>query len=327
LKAIVIDTDKALHWQDVPDPVMADGEVLIEIHAAAVNRADIMQRQGNYPPPPGAPEWMGLEVAGVIKDLSPKAAATGKWKKGDEVCALLGGGGYAEAASVRQDMVMPIPKGFSMTQSAALPEVFATSYLNLFLEGHLEAGQTAFIPAGASGLASAAIPMAKAFGARVITSVLSDEIAVASKDLGADITINSKKQKIAEVLRAEADAGHPVNVAMDCLAGQDVGDSLPYMARGGYWILLSVLAGPAANISLWPLITGGVHLVGSTLRSRSPDMKGRILGELVKNVWPKIEAGKIKSRVCAVFPVQEAEKAHEMMEQGRSIGKIVLEVK
>jgi NADPH2:quinone reductase len=326
LKAIVIGAATTVHWKDVPDPVMADGDVLLEIHAAAVNRADLMQRQGNYPPPPGAPEWMGLEAAGVIKELSLKAASRGKWKKGDQVCALLGGGGYAELVSVREDMVMPIPRGLKMIEAAALPEVYATSYLNLFLEGHLEAGQTAFIPAGASGLASAAIPIAKAFGARVITSVLSDEIAAAIKDLGADIIINSKKQKVSEVLKAEADAGHPVNVAMDCLAGQDVGDSLPYMARGGYWILLSVLAGPTANISLWPLITGGIHLVGSTLRSRSPDMKGRILAELVKNVWPKIEAGQIQPKVCAVFPIQDAEKAHEMMEQSRSIGKIVLEV-
>ena len=175
MKAILVDENKNLVWSDVADPVIKDDEVLVKIYAAALNRADLLQRQGKYPSPAGCPEWMGLEIAGVI---TAAGKAVTDWKTGDRVCALLGGGGYAEYVAVKYDMLMPIPKGLSMVEAAALPEAYATSYLNLFIEGHLKAGQTAFIPAGASGLASVAIPMAKAFGARVITSVLSDEIAI-----------------------------------------------------------------------------------------------------------------------------------------------------
>ena len=184
MKAILVDENKNLVWSDVPNPVIKDDEVLVKIHAAALNRADLLQRQGKYPSPAGCPEWMGLEIAGVIVELGK---AVTDWKIGDRVCALLGGGGYAEYVAVKHDMLMPVPKGLSMVEAAALPEAYATSYLNLFIEGHLEAGQTAFIPAGASGLASVAIPMAKAFGAKVITSVLSDEIAEKIKSLGADV--------------------------------------------------------------------------------------------------------------------------------------------
>jgi putative PIG3 family NAD(P)H quinone oxidoreductase len=327
MKAILINNDQSLSWTDVPDPICCKDQLIIEVHAAAVNRADIMQRAGDYPPPAGWPEWPGLEVSGIIRELSPEAAAQGSLKTGDKVCALLGGGGYAEYVAVPSGMVMPIPKGLSMIEAAALPEVYATSWLNLFIEGRLEAGQTAFIPAGASGLASAAIPMAKAFGARVITSVLDDELAIAVEYTGADIIINSSKQKATDILKAEMEAGRPVNVAMDCLAGQEMGDSLPYMAHGGYWILLSVLAGKTANISLWPLITGGVHLVGSTLRSRTPEMKARILRDLVRNVWPKIESVVIKPHVYKVFPIQDADAAQAEMDNNRHIGKIVLKVK
>jgi NADPH:quinone reductase-like Zn-dependent oxidoreductase len=270
---------------------------------------------------------MGLEIAGVITELSQSAAMKSSWKIGDKVCALLGGGGYAERASVRYDMLMPLPRGLSLEEAAALPEAFATSYLNLFIEGHLGAGQTAFIPAGASGLASAAIPMAKAFGARVITSVLSSDIAVAVKDLGADIIIDTSLEKTSDVLKAQMEAGHPVNVAMDCLAGQELGDSFPFMAEGGYWILISTLAGITANISLRPVLTGGLHLMGSMLRKRSPGEKARILKDLVEKVWPKIEAGYIKPKTFARFPIERAEEAHALLEQGRSTGKVVLQIK
>ena len=216
MKAILVDEHKNLVWSDVADPVIKDDEVLVKIYAAALNRADLLQRQGKYPSPEGCPEWMGLEISGVIEKVGSGVTS---WKVGDQVCALLGGGGYAEYVAVKYDMLMPIPKGLSMVEAAALPEAYATSYLNLFMEGHLEAGQTAFIPAGASGLASVAIPMAKAFGARVITSVLSDEIAEKIKPLGADVVINSTTQCVEEILKAEEENGTPVSVSMDCLSG------------------------------------------------------------------------------------------------------------
>lgn len=323
MKAMLIDENKNLVYSDVPDPVIKDDEVLVKIHAAALNRADLLQRQGKYPSPKGCPEWMGLEISGTIEKCGKDVA---NWSIGDAVCALLGGGGYAEYVAVKHDMLMPVPKGLTMVEAAALPEAYATSYLNLFIEGHLESGMTAFIPAGASGLASVAIPMAKAFGARVITSVLSDEIAEKIKWLGADVIINSSKECVEDVLKAEEENGTPVFVSMDCLSGETLGKSLPYMARGGYWVVISTLAGVETNIMLRPLLTKGLHLVGSMLRNRTPEFKAYLLSELVKNVWPKIESGEIKPSVYKVFPIEKAEEAHAVLERFENIGKVVLTV-
>ena len=326
MKAMLVDENKNLVWSEVADPQIKADEVLVKIYAAALNRADLLQRQGKYPSPAGCPEWMGLEIAGEIIEIGSEAAINSDWKIGDRVCALLGGGGYAQYVAVKYDMLMPIPKGLSMVEAAALPEAYATSYLNLFIEGHLEAGQTAFIPAGASGLASVAIPMAKAFGARVITSVLSDEIAEKIKPLGADIIINSTTQDVAGILEQEEKGGYPVNVSMDCLCGETLGKSLPFMARGGYWIVISTLAGIETKVLLRPLLTKGLHLVGSMLRNRTPEFKAYILSELVKNVWPKLESGEIKPSIYKVFPIEQAEDAHGILERGENVGKVVLTV-
>ena len=321
MKAMLVDENKNLVWSEVPYPEAGCDEVIVKIHAAALNRADLLQRQGKYPSPKGCPEWMGLEVAGIVEQIGKNVT---NWKVGDEVCALLGGGGYAEYVAVKHDMLMPVPKGLTMVEAAALPEAYATSYLNLFIEGHLEAGQTAFIPAGASGLASVAIPMAKAFGARVITSVLSDEIAEKIKPLGADVVINSTTECVEEILKAEEERGTPVSVSMDCLSGETLGKSLPYMARGGYWIVISTLAGIETTVQLRPLLTKGLHLVGSMLRNRTPEFKAYILSELVKNVWPKIEDGTIKPSIYKVLPMENAAEAHGILERGENIGKVVL---
>ena len=323
MKAMLVDENKNLVWSDVTEPIIKDDEVLVKIHAAALNRADLLQRQGKYPSPAGCPEGMGLEVAGMITEVGKDVK---NWKLGDRVCALLGGGGYAEYVAVKYDMLMPIPRGLSMVEAAALPEAYATSYLNLVIEGHLKSGQTAFIPAGASGLASVAIPMAKAFGARVITSVLSDEIAEKIKPLGADVIINSSTQCVEDILKAEEENGTPVTVSMDCLSGETLGKSLPYMAKGGYWIVISTLAGVETTVQLRPLLTKGLHLVGSMLRNRTPEFKAYILSELVKNVWPKIEDGTIKPSIYKVFPITEAEAAHAILERGENVGKVVLTV-
>ena len=323
MKAMLVDDKQNLVWSDVADPIINDDEVLVKIYAAALNRADLLQRQGKYPSPKGCPEWMGLEIAGKIVEIGKNVT---DWKVGDSVCALLGGGGYAEYVAVKYDMLMPVPKGLTMEEASSLPEAYATSYLNLFIEGHMESGNTAFIPAGASGLASVAIPMAKAFGARVITSVLSDEIAEKIKNLGADVIINSTKQNVEEVLENEEKNGTPVNVSMDCLCGETLGKSLPYMADGGYWIVISTLAGIETTVQLRPLLTKGLHLVGSMLRKRTPQFKAYLLSELVKNVWPKIESGDMKPSVYKVLPMAEAEEAHAILERGENIGKVVLKV-
>ncbi len=323
MKAMLIDDNKNLVWSDVEDPKIKDDEVLVKIYAAALNRADLLQRQGKYPSPAGCPEWMGLEIAGKIVEVGKNVTT---WSVGDSVCALLGGGGYAEYVAVKYDMLMPIPKGLTMEEASALPEAYATSYLNLFIEGHLEEGQTAFVPAGASGLASVAIPMAKAFGARVITSVLSDEIAEKIKNLGADRIINSSKECVEEILAEEEQNGTPVNVSMDCLSGETLGKSLPFMARGGYWIVISTLAGVETNVLLRPLLTKGLHLVGSMLRNRTPQFKAYILSQLVEKVWPKIESGAIKPSIYKVLPIEQAEEAHAILQRSENIGKVVLRV-
>jgi len=327
MKAILVDPAKNLVWSDVPDPVIKADEVLVDIHAAALNRADLLQRQGKYPPPPGWPEWMGLEVSGVIADIGPEAAQNSTWQIGDAVCALLGGGGYAQRVAVRYDLLMPIPRGLTFAEAAALPEAFATSYLNLFMEGHLQAGQTAFIPAGASGLASVAIPLAKAFGARVITSVLSEPIAASIRHLNADIVINSASEDPVAVLGREFVAGRPIHVAMDCLGGAALGQSLPFMAHGGTWILISTLAGTTTEVPLRDLLTKGIHLVGSMLRNRTPEMKARILSELVSRVWPKLESREIRPTIYRVLPIEKAQEAHALLEQSLNVGKVVLAVR
>lgn len=327
MKAMLVNEKKDLVWSDVADPVMKEDEMLIEIHAAALNRADLLQRAGSYPSPPGCPEWMGLEIAGKIVAMGPVARQESNWKIGDTICALLGGGGYAEYVSIRYDMAMPVPRGLTMEEAAALPEAYATSYLNLFWEGHLEPGQTVFIPAGAGGLSSVAIPIAKAFGARVITTVQLDEHKEKIRPLGADRIINSEKEDVAAALAQEAADGHSVNVAMDCLSGRMLGQCLPHMAEGGYWIVISTLSGTETNILLRPLLTKGLHLVGSMLRKRSPSVKAQILKELTEKVWPKIEDGTIKPSIYRVLPIEQAEEAHAILQRGENVGKVVLRVK
>ena len=243
MKAMLVNDKKELVWSDVSDPVLETDKVIVEIHAVALNRADLLQRQGTYPSPEGWPQWMGLELAGVIIEMGEEAKKNSNFKVGDQVCALVGGGAYAEKIAIPYQLLLPIPKGLSMEEAACIPEAYTTSYLNLFDEGHLQKGQTVYIAAGASGLASAAIPLAKVNGAKVITSVRTQEIADQITNLGADYIIVQEKESIPEVFERLEKEGCPVNVCMDCLAGEDLGAALPFMARNGYWIVISTLAG------------------------------------------------------------------------------------
>ncbi len=327
MKAILINDDRSLRWDDVPNPVIKPEEVLVEIHAAALNRADLMQREGDYPPPPGCPEWMGLEIAGIIVEMGTTAKEKSNWKVGDQVCALLGGGGYAEYAAVKYDMLMPVPAGCSMEEAAAIPEAFATAYLNLFMEGNIKPGNTLLMNAGASGLASVIIPMAKAFGIRVITTVLSDEIAKSIQHLHADVVVNTSEESIVEVLRQQLDAGKGVDVAIDCLGGEIMGQCLQFLTHGARWIMIAALAGQKTEIDLKNIYVRNVRIVGSTLRSKPPEVKAHILSELVKQVFPKIESGEVKPTIHAVLPITEAEAAHDILYKGQNVGKVVLKVK
>ncbi|MBO5218401.1 MAG: NAD(P)H-quinone oxidoreductase [Clostridia bacterium] len=327
MKAILVQPDKSLTWSDVPNPVMGAEDCLVEIHCAALNRADLMQRDGDYPPPPGCPEWMGLEIAGKIVEMGEIAKEKSNYKIGDEVCALLGGGGYAEYANIKYDMLMPVPKGRSLVEASAMPEAYATAYLNLFHEGKAKEGDTLLMQAGASGLASVVIPMAKAFGLRVITTVLTAEIAEKIKPLGADIVVDTSKENLADVLKQQLAEGHPADVAIDCLGGASMGSCLPYLSHGARWIMIAALAGQITEIDLKNIYVRNVRIIGSTLRSRTPEFKAALLAELVEKVWPKVEAGMMKPSIYKVLPFTEAEAAHAILQRGENVGKVVLTVK
>lgn len=324
MKAILVNDDRSLRWDNVPDPVLGNYDCLIKIEAVALNRADLMQREGDYPPPPGCPEWMGLEIAGTIIEIADGAKKKSNYKIGDKVCALLGGGGYAQYANVKYNMLMPVPENCSMVEAAAIPEAFATAYLNLFIEGGIKAGDTLLMNAGASGLASVIIPMAKAFGVRVITTVLSEEIANNIKHLNADRVVVTTKEDIVAVLKEELENGHAVDVAIDCLGGEIMGKCIHFLNHGARWIMIAALAGQKTEIDLKNIYVRNVRIIGSTLRSRTPEVKAQILGMLVRDVWPKVSSGEIKPTIYKTLPIQQAEEAHDILYQGKNIGKVVL---
>lgn len=324
MKAILVNDDRSLRWDDVPNPILKEDEVLVKVEYAALNRADLMQREGDYPPPEGCPEWMGLEVSGEIVEMTEGAKAKSNYKIGDKVCALLGGGGYAEYVSVKYDMCMPVPENCTMAEAAAIPEAFATAYLKLFVEGRAKAGDTLLMQAGASGLASVVIPMAKAFGLRVVTTVISDPEGI--KHLGADLVVDTRVQSLPEVLKKEEEEGRAIDIAIDCLGSQNLGDCLPYVKYGCRWIVIAALAGATTTIELKNIYKKNIRIVGSTLRSRTPEMKAEILSKLVSEVWEKVSNGEIKPTVHKVLPITEAEAAHDILYRGENVGKVVLKV-
>ena len=289
-----------------------------------MNRADLMQREGDYPPPEGCPDWMGLEVSGEIVEMSNGAKEKSGYKIGDKVCALLGGGGYAEYVSVKYDMCMPVPENCTMAEAAAIPEAFATAYLQLFVEGRAKAGDTLLMQAGASGLASVIIPMAKAFGLRVITTVIRNPEEI--KSLGADLVVDTRTQSLPSVLKDEEAAGRAIDIAIDCLGGSNLGECLPYVRYGCRWIVIAALAGESTTVNLKNIYKKNIRIIGSTLRSRTPEMKAGILSNLVSEVWEKIADGEIKPTVYKILPITEAEEAQNILYRGENIGKVVLKV-
>ena len=258
----------------------------------------------------------------------PDGFCNNAWENvGPFVKALVnGGGGYAEYANIKYDMLMPVPKNCSMVEAAAIPEAFATAYLNLFIEGNIKAGDTLLMNAGASGLASVIIPMAKAFGVRVITTVLTKEIAENIKHLNADRVVATNEEDIVEVLKEELENGHPVDVAIDCLGGEIMGKCIHYLRHGARWIMIAALAGTKTEIDLKNIYVRNVRIIGSTLRSRTPEVKAQILASLVKDVWPKVESGEVKPTIYKVLPIQEAEAAHDILYKGQNVGKVVLTI-
>lgn len=329
MRAMLVGSDQSLQWSEVPDPRPADDEVLVSIAAAAVNRADLLQRAGKYPPPPGAPAWMGLEAAGVVMQVG-SAAAPGPggrpWRPGDRVCALLPGGGYAEAVAARPELLLPVPAGMSLVEAASLPEVFATSWLDLVMEAGLRSGETVLIHAGASGVGIAAIQLAKLLGARVLTTVSGAAKAEAVRALGADLVVDRRTGDLGAAMDACQAEGRPVAVALDCVGGAGMGEHLARMAEGGRWVLIATLGGERSEIHLRPVLKRGLRLIGSTLRSRSLEVKAQVVDGLYRRVWPELEAGRVRPVVHARLPMAQAAAAHAILERGENIGKVVLEV-
>ena len=315
MKAVLIDSEKKLCWSEVADPVAKPGYAVVEVRAAGVNRADLLQAAGKYPPPPGWPDWPGLECSGVVVEAAPGGA----WRVGDKVCALLGGGGYAEKVLVPEGMIMPIPEGVSFVEAAALPEVYTTAMLNLVILGELKKGETLFVQAGASGLGIAAIQIGKLLGAKVVTTVGSPEKAAAVKKLGADVVVNRKLEPVDEILMQ-----NPIDVALDCAGGALLGKCLPAMNPGGRWILVSTLGGESTEIPLRVLLKKHLKLIGSTLRSRSDAEKSGILRRLVETVWPQVAAGTLRPVIDRTFPMERANEAHRVLAEQKNIGKVVL---
>lgn len=319
MKAMILDDKLNFLWTDVPDPVRKANEVLIEVHAAAVNRADLMQKDGCYASPPDWPQWCGLEVSGIVLE----APADAKVAVGDKVCALVGGGGYSEKIAVPAGMVVPIPEGLSLIEAASIPEVWCTVYLNLMLEaGGMKPGDVFYMQAGASGVGLAAIQFAKSMGAEVITTIDSPEKAAFVRELGADYVLDYRTEDIRPVIEA-----HPPTVALDCIGGRLMGECFKNMVFGGRWIMIATMAGAETTINLETVWRKRIRLIGSTLRSRTSEEKCRIMQALHDDIFPQFTAGKLITNIHAVFPIQEVEAAHGVLRRAENIGKVVLTFK
>ena len=319
MHAMILDADRNFAWAEVPDPVPRDNEVLIRVRAAAVNRADLMQKDGCYASPEGWPQWCGLEVSGEVV----AAPADAKVRPGDKVCALLGGGGYSELVAVPAGMVIPVPEGLSMVEAASLPEVWSTVYLNLMHEaGGMKPGDVFYVQAGASGVGLAAIQFAKRMGAEVITTVGSREKAAFVRKLGADYAIDYHTEDIRTVI-----AAHPPTVALDCVGGKLMGECFRHMAFGGRWIMIATLGGAETAIDLETVWRRRIRLIGSTLRSRTNEMKREVLRSLEREYWPKFASGAIRPVIFRVLPLEEAAGAHGILRRRENIGKVVLRVR
>ncbi|MFJ5922674.1 NAD(P)H-quinone oxidoreductase [Kitasatospora sp. NPDC092948] len=308
-----------LVWAEVPDPVPAAGEVLVEVAATAVNRADLLQRQGLYDPPPGSSPYLGLECAGRISALGPGVAG---WAVGDEVCALLAGGGYAQQVAVPVGQLLPVPKGLTPAQAAALPEVACTVWSNVFQVAHLRPGETVLLHGGASGIGTMAIQLAKAIGARVAVTAGSPEKLARCAELGADVLIDYRRQDFVAELAALGGA----DVILDIMGAKYLQRNVDALAVNGRVVVIGMQGGSKAEINLATLLTKRAALVATNLRGRPLAEKAAIVAAVREHVWPLVEAGVVRPVVDRVLPIAEAAEAHRVVEAGNQVGKVVLEV-
>jgi putative PIG3 family NAD(P)H quinone oxidoreductase len=319
-----------LRLTDRPDPVPGPGEVLIDVAASGVNRPDLMQRQGHYPPPKGASDIPGLEVAGRIVALGPPglsgppASASGRaWAVGDDVCALVVGGGYADRCAAPGVQCLPVPGGLSIVEAAALPETYFTVWTNVFERGRLAAGEWLLVHGGTSGIGTTAVQIAAARGARVIATAGTDEKCRACERLGASRAINYQTEDfVAAVLDATGDRG--VDVVLDIIGGAYTPKNLDCLARDGRLVQIGVMGGSAAEVSLRTMLVKRLTITASTLRARTPAEKGAIAAALEREVWPLLAAGRVAPVIHATFPLAAAAAAHQALEEGEVVGKLVL---
>jgi NADPH2:quinone reductase len=301
-------------------PTPSAGEVLIQVAAAGVNRPDLMQRQGKYPPPPGASDIPGLEVAGTVVSAGNDVTNP---KPGDQVCALVSGGGYAEYCVAPAPQCLPIPRGLSLTEAAALPETVFTVWVNVFERGHLQPGESLLVHGGASGIGTTAIQLAHALGARVFATAGSQEKVAACERLGAERAINYRTEDFVDVIRDATD-GRGVDVVLDMVGGDYVDRNLAALADDGRLVQIAFLKGPKAEVNLNPLLRRRLTITGSTLRPRAIAIKGAIADAVREQVWPLIERGGVRPVIQATFPLRRASAAHQALEAGDHVGKIVL---
>ena len=305
-----------------PVPEAQAGEVLIKVAAAGVNRPDMVQRQGHYPAPPGASDIPGLEVAGAIAAIGADA---GGWAIGDEVTALVTGGGSAEYCAAPAPQCLAVPQGLSVVEAAALPETFFTVWSNVFDRAGLEAGETFLVHGGSSGIGTTAIQLARAQGARVFATAGSDEKCAACRELGAVRAINYRTEDFVEIVKEETE-GRGADVILDMVGGDYVARNIKAAAADGRIVNIAFLKGPKVEVNLLPVMLKRLTLTGSTLRARSVGFKGAIARRLKEKVWPLIEAGRVRPVIHATFPLTQAAEAHRLMETSAHIGKIMLEV-
>ncbi|MFD9792552.1 NAD(P)H-quinone oxidoreductase [Streptomyces sp. NPDC059070] len=308
---------EVLLWTDMPDPVPRRGEVLIEVAAAGLNRADIAQRQGKYPPPPGASALPGLEVAGRVAALGP--GVTG-WSVGEEVCALLAGGGYAQKVAVPAGQVLPVPQGVSLLEAAALPEATCTVWSNVVQIAQLRAGQTLLVHGGSSGIGTMAIQLGKALGARVVVTAGSPEKLEACRQLGADVAVNYREQDFVQQVGPQG-----ADVILDVIGAQYLDRNVDALSLNGRMVVIGLQGGSTAPINLGKLLVKRAAVVGSTLRARPVEEKAEVVAAVREHVWPLLESGRVRPVVDRVFPFEEAAEAHRLMESSSHIGKILLQ--
>jgi putative PIG3 family NAD(P)H quinone oxidoreductase len=311
---------ETLRLVERPDPVPGPGEVLIDVVAAGVNRPDVLQRRGLYPPPPGASDIPGLEVAGIIAAAGPGVAG---WRAGDRVCALVSGGGYATRSTAPAPQCLPVPPEMDLVRAAAIPETYFTVWSNVFERGRLQRGDTALVHGGASGIGTTAIQLGVARGARIVATAGTDEKCRACESLGAERAVNYRTEDFVAAAR-EVTGGRGVDLILDIVGGSYVARNLAALAMDGRLIQIGLMEGAVATIDLGRILTRRLTITGSTLRPRSVEEKGRLARALLEHVWPLLERGTVRPIVYRTFPLADAAAAHALMERDEHVGKIVL---